>query len=341
MYNKTFNPEHIIETAFGFQASKTLLTAVNLGVFDALSDNPKTLEEIEDELDLHPRSSEDFLDTLVALDILDRKNGKYSNTPEAEILLVSGKKSYVGGLLEMANDRLYNFWDDLEKALKTGKPTNELEDHQKHPFKEAIYQNDKRLEQFVGAMTGLSMGTANILAENLPWENYQTVIDLGTSEGIVPKRIAEENNHIKAIGVDLPKVKPYFQKFINDSSASDRIKFETGDFLEDETLPSGDVYILGHILHDWGLDQKKNILSKVYDAINQGGRIIIYGTLQDNERKENEMSLLMSLNMLIETPNGFDYTYNECISWLKEAGFKNPKIENLPGPESMITANKT
>ncbi|WP_158217288.1 methyltransferase [Halorubrum sp. Ib24] len=161
------------------------------------------------------------------------------------------------------HDRLYGFWGDLEEALRTGRPTNELEDDQTHPFEEAIYQNDENLEQFVGAMTGLSMGVANTLAHEFPWQEYDTMVDLGTSEGVVPKRVAEENDHITAIGLDLPRVEPHFREFTSDSPATDRIEFRTGDFFGTDPLPAADVYILGHILHDWSLDRKQEVLRKV------------------------------------------------------------------------------
>lgn len=329
-----------MELGFGFFASKTLLTAVELSTFDALADGPRTAEELEDELDLHPRSSRDFLDALVALDVLDREDGQYRNTPEADAFLVPGKPSYVGGLPEMANDRLYGFWGDLEEALRTGSPTNELADDQTHPFEEAIYQDDENLEQFVGAMTGLSMGTAEVLADEFPWEEYDTVVDLGTSEGVVPRRVAEENDHVTAVGLDLPRVEPHFRDFVRESPAADRIEFRTGDFFGDEPLPEADVYVLGHILHDWGLDGKRAILDKVADAVNQGGAVIVYGTMIDEERRGNEMGLLMSLNMLVKTPDGFDYTHGECIEWLREAGFSDPTVEQLPGSESMVVAHR-
>lgn len=333
-------PDHIMELGFGFQASKTLLTAVKLGVFDALAAGPMSRGALEDALDLHPRSSEDFLDALVALDVLAREDGRYRNTPAADAFLVSGTPSYIGGMLEMANDRLYHFWGDLEEALRTGQPTNELEEDQHHPFEEAIYQDDHNLEQFVGAMTGLSLGVADVLATELPWDEVETVVDLGTSEGVVPRRIAEENPHVTAIGVDLPRVEPHFREFTEESPAADRIEFQPGDFFSDDPLPAADAYILGHILHDWGLDQKREILATVSEAVNPGGTVLVYGTMIDEDRRDAELGLLMSLNMLVETPDGFDYTPSECIGWLHEAGFEGGQARPLPGPEMLVQARR-
>jgi hypothetical protein len=333
-------PDHIMEVGFGFQASKTLLAAVSLGVFDALAAGPKTRAELEDDLGLHPRASSDFLDALVALDLLDRDGGQYRNTLATDTYLVSDRPSYLGGSLEMANDRLYGFWENLEEALRTGQTQNELEDNETHPFEGVVYQDDAILEQFLEAMTGLSLGVANALATTFPWHEYDTVVDLGTSEGVVPKRIAEENDHVTAVGVDLPRVEPYFRAFTGDSPATDRIEFRRGDFFADEPLPPADVYVLGHILHDWGLDEKREILRKVAEAVEPGGAIVVYGTMIDEERREAETALLMSLNMLVETPDGFDYTPSQCIEWLHEAGFEGGEAKALPGPERMVLAHR-
>lgn len=329
-----------MELGLGFQASATVLTATELGVFEALSSGPETRETLEDELGLHPRGSADFLDALVALDLLERGNGEYRNTPEADAFLVPGNPSYLGGFLEMANNRLYHLWGDLGNGLRTGRTQNELEDDETHPFEGVIYRNDAVLEQFVGAMTGLSLGVANALADEFPWSAFDSVVDLGTSEGIVPKRIAEENEHIRAIGADLPRVEPYFRDFTGRSPASDRIEFRVADFFADEPLPAADVYVLGHILHDWGLDDKREILGKVSEAVNPGGAVVVYGTMIDEDRREAELPLLMSLNMLLETPAGFDYTAGECIEWLHEAGFEGGEAGSLPGPETMVQARK-
>ena len=334
-------PEHIMEIGHGFWASKTLLSAVKLGVFTEIDrSGPQTAAELEGALGLHPRSSRDFLDALVALDLLDREDGRYRNTPETEAFLVEDKPTSLNGWFEMFNDRLYPFWGNLEHALRTGRPQNELEDDQSHPFAEAIYRDDQNLEQFVGAMTSLSMGAAEVLAQEFPWAEFETVVDLGTSEGIVPKRVAEENEHIQAIGADLPRVEPYFQEFVGRSHAADRIEFRQADFFADEPLPVADVYVLGHILHDWGLDDKRAILSKVFEAVNPGGAVIVYGTMIDEDRREAELPLLMSLNMLIETPEGFDYTARECIGWLHDTGFEGGEAKPLPGPEQMVVARK-
>lgn len=335
------SPDKILEIGQGFWAAKTLLSATKLGVFTELERNgPLTVEELEANLGLDHRGARDFMDALVALDLLERENYEYRNTPAASTYLVEGKPTSFVGWFEMVNDRLYPFWGDLETALTTGQPQNELEDPETHPFEGVIYTDDDILEQFVGAMTSFSMGAADVIANEFPWTNHDTVVDLGTSEGIVPRRIAEVNDHVHAIGADLPRIEPYFQDFTGDSPAADRLEFRTVDFFADEALPAADVYILGHILHDWSFDEIRLILSKVYDAVEAGGAVIVYGTMIDEDRHNAVLPLLMSLNMLIETPDGSDYTPSQCIEWLHQTGFEGGEARPLPGPDTMVQARK-
>lgn len=331
------SPDRILRTGFGFFASKTLLSAVELGVFTELADEPGSLEELEDRLDLHPRGSRDFLDALVALGFLEREAGVYRNTPETAVFLDRTKPSYVGGILEMANDRLYGFWGSLTEALRTGEPQNEM-DGEVHQF-EAIYADEQRLERFLQAMSGMSLGAATALAEAFPWAEYDAVCDLGTAEGMVPVRLASHHDHLDAIGFDLPKIEPYFESFVADRGLSERVEFRAGDFFEDP-LPEADVYVMGHILHDWNLERKKLLVEKAYEALPSGGALVVYGAIIDDERRQNEFGLLMSLNMLVETPGGWDYTRAECAEWLREAGFETVRHEELPGPDSMMVAEK-
>ena len=193
-----------------------------------LSRGPEHFDAISGRLGLHPRSARDFLDSLVALGFLTRNNDRYANTPETDLFLDRKKPSYVGGMLEMANHRLYPFWGHLTEALRTGAPQNELR-------------------------TG---------------------------------------------GPGL---------------------FETlyGD------LPT-----------------KKMLIKKAFDAIPAGGALIVYEAIIDDDRSKNAFGLMMSLNMLIESPGGFDYTGADCAGWMKEAGFSATRVEHLVGPDSMVVGIK-
>ncbi|WP_426436491.1 methyltransferase [Bradyrhizobium genosp. P] len=331
-------PEHIMQVGLGFWASKTLLSAVELGVFSTLANAPADLPTLQGKLALHPRSARDFFDTLVALRLLERDNGIYSNTVDTDLFLDRAKPSYIGGALEMANARLYGFWGALTEALRTGELQNESKGGGESPFV-AMYADSGKLRGFLSAMSAISAGPAGAIAANFPWRDYKTFMDLGAAQGMVPATLASAHPHLTGIGFDLPPVKHVFEEFIAHRGVQDRVRFHGGNFFEDP-LPKVDVIIMGHILHDWDLAQKKMLLHKVYDALPKGGAVVVYDALIDDDRRTNAFGLMMSLNMLIETPGGFDYTGEDCQAWMRDAGFSRTWVEPLVGPDSMVIGLK-
>jgi hypothetical protein len=333
----TVTPEPILQLGLAFWGSKTLLSAVELGVFTHLASGPCDAKALAVALDLHPRGVHDFLDCLVALGMLERDGDAYRNAPAADLFLDRNKPSYVGGLLEMANARLYPFWGALTEALRTGHPQNEAKVGEN--FFTALYEDPDRLEQFLHAMTGISMGDAIAIAETFPWERYQTVIDIGTAEGCVPVQVALRHPHLSGGGFDLPAVAPIFDTHVASAGLTDRLRFYPGDFFTDP-LPTADVLVMGHLLHDWSLDEKLVLLRKAYEALPAGGALIVYESIIDDDRRANTFGLLMSLNMLIETQDGFDYTGADCQSWMTDIGFQDTYVRPLAGPDSMVVGIK-
>ena len=328
------NPEPILQLGMAFWASKTFLSAVELGLFTQLAKGPLTAEELTANLALHPRSARDFFDALVSLGMLRRDSGgKYANTVSTDVFLDRDKPSYIGGLCEMLNARLYGFWGSLTEALRTGQPQNEVKTGD--DLFEGIYSDPGRLRGFLKAMTGVSKGSAMAIAAKFPWSDYKSFVDIGSAEGCVPATIAREHPHLTGGGFDLAVVQPHFEAYVAANGVSDRVKFHAGDFFNDE-LPTADVLVFGHILHDWTLEEKKMLLAKAYRALPPGGAVIVYDAIIDDDRSQNTFGLLMSLNMLIETPGGFDYTGSDCIGWMREAGFRDMRVEHLVGPDSMV-----
>jgi hypothetical protein len=331
-------PEHILQVGLGFWASKTLLSAVEMGVFTELADHPGELGQVSRRLGLHARSAADFLDALVALGFLDRQDGVYRNTPATDLFLDRRKPSYLGGILEMANSRLYGFWGGLTEGLRTGGLQNEAK-HGDMPFFEAIYADPARLRGFLGAMTGLSHPANVQIAERFPWDGYSSFADVGTAQGDLAVQIALANPHLAGQGFDLPEVAPIFEDYVAANAVGERLSFAAGDFFAD-ALPRADVITMGHILHDWDLDQKRTLIGKAYDALPEGGSLIVYEAIIDDDRRQNAFGLLMSLNMLIETEGGFDYTAADCRGWMADAGFRETRAEHLVGPDSMVVGVK-
>jgi hypothetical protein len=331
-------PDAIMQLGSGFWASKTLLSAVELGLFSELAaSGPLDGDALRDRLGLHQRSARDFFDALVALGMLQRDNGTYSNTPATDLFLDRAKPSYFGGMLEMLNARLFGFWDSLTEGLKTGEPQNEAKVGE--DFFGVIYADPDRLAQFAHAMSAISTGAGMAIAAQFPFADHKTVIDIGCAEGAVPIQIALAHEHITGGGFDLPPLEPIFNRTVERAGLADRLSFTGGDFFA-EPLPNADVLVMGHILHDWNLEEKRTLLKKAYDALPDGGALIVYEAIIDDDRRENAFGLLMSLNMLIETPGGFDYTGADCQGWMEEAGFSSSYVEPLVGPDSMVVGIK-
>jgi hypothetical protein len=331
-------PEHILQTGLAFWSSKTLLSAIELEVFTELAKHPLPLADLTGRLGLHPRSAQDFFDALVALGFLDREEGVYRNTPATGVFLDKRKPSYIGGLLEMANQRLYGFWGHLTHGLRTGLPQNEVREGRMGVF-EALYADPARLRAFLHAMTGISRGANIAIAAQFPWTGYSTFADIGTAQGDLAVQVAKRHPHLQGIGFDLAEVAPIFEEYAEDMGVSDRLRFHAGNFFQDP-LPQVDVLMMGHILHDWGLDDKKMLVGKAYAALPPGGALVVYDSIIDDDRSKNAFGLLMSLNMLIETPDGFDYTGADCRGWMADAGFRETRVEHLVGPDSMVVGIK-
>jgi hypothetical protein len=335
-------PDNIMQLGFAFCSSKTLLSAIELELFTELAKGQLNAEQLRERLGLHPRSARDFFDALVALHVLDRENGRegeyYRNTPETEQYLVKGKLTYIGGILEMANERLYPFWGSLTDGLRTGLPQNEVKSGGPGLF-ETLYQDPERLRLFLAAMTGLSMGASQAIAQKFPWDKYKTVVDVGGAQGGLLVQLCLAHPQLRGTNFDLGLVEPIFNDYVAANNLGDRLKFQAGNFFE-EPLPSADVITMGHILHDWDLEQKRMLLDKAYAALPDGGALIVFEALIDDDRRQNPFGLIMSLNMLIETPGGFDYTGKDCSAWMRDAGFRETKVEYLAGPDSMVIGFK-
>ncbi|HEX4940349.1 MAG TPA: methyltransferase [Candidatus Kapabacteria bacterium] len=338
----TLNPAGILATGFGFWSSKVLLTAVDLGVFTRLAGTRLRGEELGQILGLHPRGIWDFFDALVALGFLQRSgNGVdalYFNSAETEQFLDRNKPTYVGGILEMANDRLFRFWSDLKPALQTGQPQNEVR-HSQKPMFEVLYEDAPRLEQFMGAMRGISAGNFAAFAEKFDFSRYQSLCDVGGATGLLSSLVAQRHAHLHCTTFDLPAVEPIARQWIARAGLEQRVDVVSGDFLTG-TLPRADIITMGMILHDWNLEKKKHLIRLAYDALPEGGAFVAIENLIDNERRENAFGLMMSLNMLIEFGDAFDFTAADFEGWCREAGFRRFDVLHLNGPCSAAIAYK-
>lgn len=336
------NPGAILQHAFAFWSSKVLLTAVEFGVFTKLGGGRLSGAELGQQIGLHPRGIADFLDTLVAMKMLDRNGdgptARYFNTAEGALFLDQASPRYVGGILIMLNARLFKFWNDLPEALRTGKPQNEVKHGQKGIFEE-LYADPVKLEQFMGAMTGLSRVNFEAFAAKFDFSKYQTLCDVGGATGLLAVEAAKKNPHLRAVSFDLPPVEPIAKKHIAAAGLNNRVTTAAGDFFKDP-LPKADVLTMGMILHDWNLEKKMHLVRAAYDALPPGGAFVAIEAIIDDARRENVLGLLMSLNMLIEFGDAFDFSAADFRQWCSEVGFKRFETIHLNGAHSAVVAYK-
>ncbi|MCE7982486.1 MAG: methyltransferase [Caldilinea sp. CFX5] len=340
--NNHLDPSYIMQTATAFWASKVLLTAVELDLFTKLGEEQYTAAQLGKTLGLHPRGTYDFFDALVALKFLERAGdgpeGRYQNTPQTAAFLNKRSPAYIGGLPAMFNARLFGFWNDLGAALKTGQAQSETKRTGKSIFEE-LYANPVSLRQFLDAMTGIQAANFTLLAEKFDFTPFQTVCDAGGGLALLSRIVGTRYPHLTFTSFDLPPVAPLAQEQINVAGMEGRITVVAGDFFQDE-LPQADVVTMGNILHDWNLAKKKILIRKAYAALPPGGALIAIENVIDDARRENAFGLLMSLNMLIEFGDAFDYTGADFREWCREAGFTHFEIIALAGPTSAAIAYK-
>ena len=336
------SPARIMEVGMAFWPARTLLTAIKLGVFTELGNGEKTGAELRDLLGLHARANPDFFDTLVALRFLERDGdgdaAKYRNTAETGTFLDRNSPAFIGGFLEMAHDRLYRFWGDLHEGLRTGQAQNETKLGGKGVFEE-LYSRPERLEQFMDAMAGISAGNFQAFAEKFDFSGYKTMTDVGGATGQLSILVARQNPHMLCLSTDLPAATEIAERKIAASGLKDRVKAEPIDFFSDE-IPAADIVTMGMILHDWNLEKKMMLIRKAYDALPDGGAFVVIENIIDDARRENAFGLMMSLNMLIEFGDAFDFTGADFDRWCKEVGFKRTEVMHLAGPASAAIAYK-
>ena len=339
---KQVDPSRIMQIGLGFWASKTLLTAVNIGLFTLLAKGGLSGNEIKNKLGLHDRSLYDFLDTLVALKFLERSGLKetalYSNSGDTDLFLDRDKPSYCGGILEYANNRLYPNWNCLEDGLKTGLSYDLLKPGVK-PLFEDLYSSPEKLSEFLKAMGGLQMGNFAALSNNFDFSKYTTLCDIGGAGGYLSAQIARDNGHMKCISYDLPLVTAIAAKNIKNMGLENKVAVQPGDFFIDD-FPKADAITMGNILHDWGTKDKKMLIKKAYDALPKGGSLIVIENIIDDNRSENAFGLMMSLNMLIETNEGYDFSKADFEVWARDIGFGKIHFMPLTGPSSAVIAIK-
>ncbi len=341
------DPSKIMQVGMGFWPAKVLLTAVRFNLFTLLGVSALPEPEVKKRLGFGctDRHVFDWLDALVSLGFLQRtgllQDAVYSNAPDTGFFLDKNKATYIGGMLEMAEARLYPFWDDLDEGLRTGLPQNEGKGNSagNMEFFTGLYKDQHKLKEFAAAMRGIQTGNFMALARQFDFSKFESLLDVGGADGWLSIQVCLQHSGIRCVTLDLPPLQPLAESLIAKFELSHRIRAIGGDFHTDR-IPSADVIAMGNILHGMDETTKKQLLKRAYDALPAGGVLIAIENIIDDDRRHNTFGLLMSLNMLIENGDAFDYSMADFSRWAQEAGFSRLELMPLTGPASAAIAYK-
>lgn len=328
-------PQHIVEMGMGFWSSRLVLTAVECGVFTALGSGPMPGADLSEAIGWHPRAATDALDALVALGLLRRdRSGRYSNTVRGAMFLDKSKPGYAAGLMDLSSKRLYGLWGGLPDLLRTGLPAS-AEGRADGEFFPSLYRDPVAMREFVTGMTGISTGEATLLAARFPWKRFRSFVDIGSAQGALPVRVALTHPHLRGAGFDFDAVRPMFEGYVSSFGLEDRIRFISGDFL-DGPLPSADVICFGHVFHGCNQSVRRELMVKAHNAVPPGGAAVVYDAMTHPGRRHDYASLLSSLNVMLETREGYESSVADCVEMFEAHGFVGVKVRHLIGPTSAV-----
>jgi precorrin-6B methylase 2 len=332
-------PESVVRTGMGFWPSRVVLSAVECGLFTELGARPQTKEELVRTFGWHPRAAGPFLEALAALGLLRRgRSGRYRNSRRANLFLDRTKPTYIGGLMELSSTRLYDLWSGLGDLLRTGLPASE-EESGNNEFFSSLYADPAALRGFLSGMTGISTAEATLIAARFPWQRFHSFADIGAAQGALPVRVALSHVHLTGTGFDLPVVGPIFDEYVESFGLADRLRFVAGDVHRD-ALPEADVLTFGHMLHGYTEKKRLELIAKAFTALPPGGGLIVYDAMINPARPRETMSHLSSLNIMLESRDGFEATTLECMEWMRACGFVDTSARHLIGPTSMVVGFK-
>jgi hypothetical protein len=330
-------PQRLRDIATAFRDSQVLLCAVELGVFTVLADGAMEGDALQRRLAIAPRGARDFFDALVTLGLLARADdGRYANTPDTDRYLDSRKPDYIGGEFAFFHARLYPHWHRLIDALRTGAPQRASG---VSGYFQSIYADAAQGEVFAAGMTAGTLLVARELAAVFPWSQHRRLVDVGSAQGAFPVEILRAHSRLTGLGFDLPEARPLFERYVAAQGLASRLCFAAGDFHCDP-LPQADVMVMGRVLHNWDLAIKQMLLRKAHAALEPGGTLLVYERLIADDRRGSAASLLGSLNMLLMTDGGFDFTAADCIAWMQEAGFRDARSRPLSHGIAMVLGTK-
>jgi ubiquinone/menaquinone biosynthesis C-methylase UbiE len=328
-------PERLMQLGSAYAPPLIIGAATANKVFDTLAEGAKTVEEVSRKTGASVRGLLAIMNALVGLELLQKRNGKYALTPESEAFLVSGKPGSLADFFPMSMRRLIPLWLKLDEIVRTGHPSEARNQEQ---------VGTNFFQELVENIIPMSYGSASALAEYLRIADAQNdvrVLDVAAGSGIWGIVLAQRSPHVHVTAVDWTGMVPTTKRIVQKFGVSNQFNYIEGDILEADFGSGYDVATLGHILHSEGEERSRALLRKTAGALKSGGTIAIAEWLVNDERTEPLNGLVFAVNMLINTEHGDTFSFNQIRRWLEEAGFKNSRTLEAPGPSPLVLATKS
>ena len=316
------DPAPILDLIEAFRRSKTMFTAVRLGIFDALSKGPQSAETLSTNLNLNPAALTRLLDACVALHLLHHDSDAYRNTEVAAHYLVNSSPASFSGYVLYSDRSLFPLWSHLDDAIREGTNRWSQTFGSRDALFDYYFRDTEATASFIRAMNGFGQLASPLVVRAFDLSRFFHLVDLGGATGHLAVAACEAYPRLNATVLDLPRIEPFAREHIANSSVSSRIQFLAADFFTDP-LPSADLYTIGRILHDWADPQINTLLRKIFEALPSGGGLLIAEALMNDDRSGPVYALMQDLNMLVCT-EGRERTFAEYRELVKAVGFANP-----------------
>lgn len=314
------DPAPIIDLIYAFRRSKTMFTAVSLGIFDQLGLTPAPLSTLARDFAADAGALERLLDACVGLGLLEkRSNGDYANTESAMAYLQRSSPNTLTGYILYSDRALFRMWANLEDAVREGNHRWEQTFDSKGPIFAQFFRDADAARTFLLGMHGFGVLSSPRVVAAFDLSRFRKLMDLGGASGHLAIAACERYPNLHAAVFELPVVVEFAKEMAQKSAARDRISVVSGDFFTDE-LPEADLFAVGQILHDWTEEKIVRLLRKIHTRLPNGGGLLIAEKLLATDKSGPVMTQMQSLNMLVCT-EGKERTLEEYSVLLREAGF--------------------
>jgi acetylserotonin N-methyltransferase len=309
----------VLDLLVAFRRSKTMFAAVSLGVFDALTTGPKSLDSLSAQLAANVDALERLLDTCVGLQLLERHGGDYENTPIASTYLTKTSPHRLTGYINYSNDVMWKLWGNLEDAVREGTHRWKQTYGWEGPIFSHFFKTEEAKREFLMAMHGFGLISSPHVVGAFDLSRFNRLVDLGGATGHLAIAACQRYPNLHGVVFDLTDAVPLAQEIVGTSAVADRIEVTAGDFFSDP-LPEGDLYALGRILHDWSEETIVKLLRQIHESLPSNGAVLIAEKLLLDDKTGPEWAQMQSLNMLTCT-EGKERTLGEYERLLKQVGF--------------------